>query len=128
MQETCANCNDFPFVCLKPCQICESDLCQECSVKGNHVHLCEWLEECSNECAKCKRLGCSNCLSTCYECQNLQESEEMFCCDCAATLLRKSHCKRHRKRDVCAKHAAQDECSQCESEDSISARQDDMTF
>ena len=125
---TCCNC-EAEIDILNSCSVCESDLCAKCSQKGDTITLCEWLEECSNQCSKCKRLGCVNCITTCYECQNWNEisKSDVICCECAETVLCRSQCTEHDDRDVCFAHAGP-QCSQCESEASITAKQEDMHF
>jgi hypothetical protein len=117
----CVTCNDFPSIKLeKHCPICDSSLCDKCTQEGNIINFTEWLENCSNKCAKCKRIGCKECMKTCYQCWNKSDTYEFICEDCNGGQLRRQHCEYH-SWWLCSKHRGK-YCKQCEADENYCGR------
>ena len=104
----CENCDDVCCVENKnECKICSSDLCYKCLQKDDNKMINEWLYS-SNECCKCKRIGCKECINYCYECGN-KGDDSTYCYLCEE--INEIECKYH-KWYYCDKHKNV-ECGQC---------------
>eukprot|EP01130_Rhizamoeba_saxonica_P003680 TRINITY_DN1535_c0_g1_i2.p1 TRINITY_DN1535_c0_g1~~TRINITY_DN1535_c0_g1_i2.p1 ORF type:complete len:127 (-),score=12.59 TRINITY_DN1535_c0_g1_i2:68-448(-) len=107
----CVNCSEYGEHVIDKCQICEMDLCKTCS-KETLISLTEWLEV-SNLCKKCDRIGCRDCITTCFTCHNDNVFAGSFCIDC--TELREVDCSYH-EWYICDKKHIDDgytECGSC---------------
>lgn len=114
----CVTCNEV-FSGDGKCVICDEAQCENCRVEGNIIHLAEWLYDCPNKCAKCKRIGCGNCITTCYSCANKGEDCEFLCEDCHNFV--KQNCKYHSYWNLCSIHS-KDGCPECTANQNYSDR------
>jgi hypothetical protein len=108
----CVTCNDeFAIDAEKHCGICNSSVCEKCLSEGNIICYTEWLDNCPNTCARCKRIGCGDCIKTCYQCWNISESHESICDDCNSGQLTEQDCEYHNWW-LCENHS-EESCVQC---------------
>lgn len=90
------------------CKICGTETCNNCNHEANVVFFNEWLRGLSNRCSECKRIGCNQCMQTCFDCHNEGEFAPMFCEKCSP--LKKINCKYHTWY-TCNKHKKK--CGEC---------------
>jgi len=95
-----------------------------CTKKGNTLHLKDWLFHCTNQCKICKKIGCSYCMMTCYECHNNGENFDFLCDDCSEGILTESKCEEHDEWFVCKDHI-NSECSMCTYDSNCAAKAKD---
>ena len=114
----CTNCNaELDKDEGTACEICDSDLCKDCSEEGDCLNFTEWLVELPNQCSRCKKIGCRNCILTCHSCWAGEKKAEMICEKCNSKenlyepcegCLQSVNCKIHRAgKNDCG------ECAQC---------------
>lgn len=110
----CSTChNHFELNTVKHCKICSSEVCDYCFDECSLLEIEDgWLEELPNTCDRCHRVGCENCLSTCYQCWNIDETYDILCRDCSDLSKQKSRCEKHSHWDFCEKHL-KNECPAC---------------
>ena len=106
--EECVSCREEVEDIYK-CKICDSDVCEACLQERNILTLTEGLSNCPNKCENCQRIGCQECISTCYQCWNIGESHDFICQDCSN--LQTQDCSYH-SWDLCPLHVG-DECVIC---------------
>src|SRR5665647_3005702 len=99
--EECVTCQEF-FSSDGKCIICDAPQCENCCIEENKINLTEWLYDCPNKCSKCKRIGCGDCISTCYSCANKGEDPEFLCQECSN--FTKQDCKYHGEWNLCSHH------------------------
>ena len=105
----CVSCREI-FGEVKNCPICDSSVCSECATEQNNLLFEEWLDDCQNKCDKCKRIGCRNCISTCFQCWNEGDEYNFLCQDCSD--LTEQDCEYHSYWTLCPKHY-KEECCVC---------------
>lgn len=103
----CENCYEEFQYDPEKCSICKTELCRKCSQPNEDLSLNEWLVELPNQCSKCRRTGCSECLTTCILCHNIGEDYPVFCKECSDL----KSCEGCRECDYCEKHEHCDLCS-----------------
>ena len=107
----CSTCREYTDS-DKKCRICNSNVCEYCFDECSLLEIDEWLDEMPNTCDRCHRIGCGNCISTCYQCWNIDESYDLVCKDCSD--LSKNDCDKHSYWDFCPKHqTSYDSCPAC---------------
>jgi len=89
--ETCIC--DLSIKKMKLCP-CGQKICKDCyNNPKNIITLTEWLDNVPNRCEKCKKVCCSRCIRTCYNCQNEGRDFIFTCIDCSEVV--KSDCEYH---------------------------------
>lgn len=89
--ETCLS--DLPIKNMKLCP-CGQKICRDCHKnKKDIITLNEWLINVPNRCEKCEKICCSQCIRTCYNCQNEGRDFIFTCIECSGVI--KSDCEYH---------------------------------
>lgn len=79
----CVSCiHEYNASELKKCRICASNVCNKCYDNDNVLYFTDWLNECSNCCVGCNRIGCKECIGICYQCANIGDNFDTYCIDC----------------------------------------------
>lgn len=94
---------------LKQCRICQSDVCTECYENRTILYFTDWLNECSNQCIGCDKIGCSECINICYQCANHGTNFDTYCINCKR--FEYIDCQYH-DWIICEKHQ-DDSCGEC---------------
>lgn len=116
----CTTCYDI-FSGDGECKICYMPQCPNCATEGNIINFNEWLQDCSNKCSKCERIGCKDCMRTCYSCSNRGEFSPMLCEDCST--LTKQDCEYHSNWTTCNSCSIENnECVECQANKNYSDR------
>lgn len=105
----------------KSCKICQSSLCENCYNYNENLYLKEWLYNLGNKCEKCEMLGCSNCLTTCFQHWNENDEEyPIICINCSD--LKSYECNYH-SFDVCQECIEEyPVCPECEANENYAMR------
>lgn len=117
-ESECCCCREYFSTEMKNCSICESEVCDDCKIVNNVINFEEWISDCTNKCEKCSRIGCGNCISTCYQCWNIGEEHKFLCRDCST--LSRQNCEYH-KWNLCSKHI-KDKCVVCKANKNFSKK------
>jgi len=79
----CSCCKEMAlYSYLKECSICTRPKCYQCTHQLDVIKLSNKLNKISNECEKCKRIGCGECIVTCHVCGCAEVNINIACVDC----------------------------------------------
>jgi hypothetical protein len=108
----CVTCYDI-FSGDGECKICYMPQCSKCAIEGNIINFNDCLQDCSNQCTECERIGCKDCMRTCYSCSNRGENSPMLCEDCSTYI--EEDCEYHGIWILCNNCSTEDnKCGECQ--------------
>lgn len=120
----CVMCEDFMDDSGNKCDICGTEMCEECFNNRDKLQFTDWLYDVQNQCIGCKKIGCRDCIFLCYECATWGESFDTYCTQCKNFDL--IDCKDHTWY-VCDEHKNV-ECGTCYANRNYCMKHDDMTY